>query len=70
MPVTATRPVAMEEPDERMLTAKEVANRLNFKNTRTIHHLAESGELQGYKIAGEWRFKQRDLDQFIEQRKY
>lgn len=68
MPTVLERLVAMEEPD-RMLTAKAVATRLNC-NIRTVYRLAERGELQGYFITGMWRFKEEDVNRYIESQKW
>jgi len=47
-----------------ILTIKEVADYLKV-NERTIHRLAASGELPGFKVGNSWRFKQTELEQYI-----
>jgi hypothetical protein len=56
---------ADDDNNRKMRTAKEVGDRLHF-SPRKVHDLALSGELRGYKIAGEWRFYDVDVDDFIE----
>ena len=54
--------------DERLLTAKEVADWLNL-HERTVISLAARGELAGAKIANKWRFSREDVQTYIQQRK-
>jgi excisionase family DNA binding protein len=50
------------------MTVREVAGYLNV-DEKTIYRLAKRGELPGFKVAGTWRFKKADIDQWIEERK-
>lgn len=50
------------------MTVREVAGYLNV-DEKTIYRLASRGELPGFKVAGTWRFKKDDIDQWIEERK-
>jgi len=50
------------------MTVREVANYLNV-DEKTVYRLAQKGELPGFKVAGTWRFKRDDIDQWIEDQK-
>lgn len=54
--------------DSSALTVREVAGYLSV-DEKTIYRLAKRGELPGFKVAGTWRFKKSDIDQWIEQQK-
>lgn len=54
--------------DSSALTVREVAGYLNV-DEKTIYRLAKRGELPGFKVAGTWRFKKGDIDQWIERQK-
>lgn len=47
---------------------REAASHLNV-DEKTIYRLAKRGELPGFKVAGTWRFKKGDIDQWIERQK-
>jgi excisionase family DNA binding protein len=51
-----------------LLTAKQVADLLQW-NPYTIMKKAEKGELPGFKLGREWRFKQVDIEAWIEEKK-
>jgi excisionase family DNA binding protein len=51
-----------------LLTAKQVAELLQW-NPYTIIKKAEKGELPGFKLGREWRFKQEDIIQWIDEKK-
>jgi len=53
----------MTEPT---LTIKELAKYLNVTE-RTIYNLLERGELPGFKVGANWRFRKEDIDKWIEQ---
>lgn len=53
-------------PDE-ILTIEEVAAYLKASK-RTVYRLASSGKLPAFKLGGTWRFRRRDLDQWIASR--
>ena len=52
--------------NERTLTIKELAKYLNVTE-RTIYNLLERGELPGFKVGANWRFRKEDIDKWIEQ---
>lgn len=54
-------------PDQ-VLTLKQVAEYLQLAE-KTAYRLAAEGKLPGFKVGGSWRFKQQDLDAWIEQQK-
>ena len=53
----------MTEPT---LTIKELARYLNVTE-RTIYNLLERGELPGFKVGANWRFRKEDIDKWIEE---
>jgi excisionase family DNA binding protein len=53
----------MTEPT---LTIKELAKYLNVTE-RTIYNLLERGELPGFKVGANWRFRKEDIDKWIEE---
>ena len=53
---------------ERTLTIKELAKYLNVTE-RTIYNLLERGELPGFKVGVNWRFRREDIDKWIEDNK-
>ena len=50
---------------ERLLTTEEVADLLRIDPV-TVRRLVTRGELAAYRIAGEYRFTSRDLENFVE----
>ena len=50
---------------ERLLTTEEVAELLRIDPV-TVRRLIGRGELAAYRIAGEYRFTDADLEQFLE----
>lgn len=54
--------------DSSAMTVREVASYLNV-DEKTIYRLAKRGDLPGFKVAGTWRFKKRDIDEWIERQK-
>ncbi len=50
---------------ERLLTLKEAAEVLRF-HPRTVREYIRRGELKGHLIGSRWRFRQTDLDSFVE----
>lgn len=36
---------------------------------KTVYRLTKKGELPGFKVAGSWRFKQADMDAWVERQK-
>ena len=53
---------------EALLTLPEVADLLKVA-AKTVYTMAQRRELPAFKVRGQWRFKQADLDQWIEERK-
>lgn len=51
-----------------LLTLHEVADLLKVAE-KTVYTMAQRGELPAFKVRGQWRFKQADLDRWIEERK-
>lgn len=51
-----------------ILTLKEVANYLKLAE-KTAYKLAAEGKLPGFKVGGSWRFKQSDIENWIEDKK-
>lgn len=54
----------MADLPNQAMTVKDVAGYLNV-NEKTVYRLAQRGELPGFKVAGAWRFKPSDLDEWI-----
>jgi excisionase family DNA binding protein len=54
--------------DSAVLTVREVADLLKV-DVKTVYRLARGNQLPGFKVAGTWRFKNVDLDQWIEKQK-
>lgn len=53
---------------DQILTLKEVATYLKLAE-KTAYKLAAEGKLPGFKVGGSWRFKTKDIDQWIEAKK-
>lgn len=53
---------------DNILDADEVAQLLRL-HKRTVLRLANRGELPGFKIGDQWRFKRDDLEEYIEGQK-
>jgi len=53
---------------EEILTLKEVAVYLKLAE-KTAYKLAAEGKLPGFKVGGSWRFKQTDIERWIEEKK-
>ena len=47
-----------------MLTLEEVADNLRV-SVQTVRRLIDDGELVGIKVRGQWRVRQKDLDDYI-----
>jgi len=50
-----------------ILTIKQVAVYLQVTE-RTIYRLAASEDIPAFKVGGSWRFRRRDLDEWIARR--
>ena len=57
----------MASPNQAM-TVRDVASYLNV-DEKTVYRLAKRGELPGFKVAGAWRFKRADIEDWIENQK-
>ena len=53
---------------EKLLTIPEVAEYLRL-NRFTVYRLAERGDLPGFKVTDQWRFKVREVEQWLERRR-
>ena len=51
-------------PDAEILTIREVAALLKI-GEKTAYTMAQSGDLPGFKVRGQWRFRRVDLDVWI-----
>jgi excisionase family DNA binding protein len=54
--------------NDEILTLKEIAEYLKLAE-KTAYRLAAEGKLPGFKSGGSWRFKQSDIEKWIEQNK-
>jgi excisionase family DNA binding protein len=46
------------------MPVREAAAYLNV-NEKTVYRLAQRGELTGFGVAGAWRFRPEDIDQWV-----
>jgi excisionase family DNA binding protein len=53
---------------DQILTIKDVAIYLKLAE-KTAYKLAAEGKLPGFKVGGSWRFKQADIESWIEAKK-
>ena len=53
---------------DQVLTLKEVAAYLKPAE-KMAYKLAAQGKLPGFKVGGSWRFKAKDIDRWIEEKK-
>lgn len=54
--------------DTDILTIREVAEYLRITE-KTAYRLASEGKLPGFKVGGSWRFRQGEIDDWIEEQK-
>lgn len=54
--------------DEAILTIQGLAGYLQI-DEKTVYRMAQAGELPGFKVRRQWRFKRVDIDLWIESRK-
>ena len=52
-------------PTDEILTIREVAALLKI-GEKTTYTMAQSGDLPGFKVRGQWRFRRADLDTWIQ----
>ena len=50
--------------DDEILTIREVAALLKI-GEKTAYTMAQSGELPGFEVRGQWRFRRIELDRWI-----
>lgn len=50
---------------DELLGAREVAEKLKL-NYRTVINMTERGELKGFKVSNQWRYKATDIDAYIQ----
>ena len=53
---------------DEVLTLKEVATLLKIAE-RTAYMMVQRGDLPGFKVGGQWRFKRADIDSWMEAQK-
>jgi excisionase family DNA binding protein len=51
-----------------LLDVKQVREMLHLSE-RTVFRLIKRKELRGFKVGREWRFEQKDIDDFIERQR-
>jgi excisionase family DNA binding protein len=57
----------MELENIRLLTLSEAANLLQV-STRTLQRMIRNGELPAFKVGGQWRVRETQLRQWVENR--
>lgn len=53
---------------DEILTLPEVASLLKVAG-KTVYTMAQGGEIPAFKVRGQWRFKRKDIDTWIEHKK-
>ena len=51
--------------NDQVLTVKEVAEYLKV-NDRTVYRMATAGKIPAFKVGSSWRFKQTEIEKWIE----
>jgi excisionase family DNA binding protein len=59
----------MRTVEETYFTVEEVAERLKVSNM-TVYRWIKTGGLSAYKLGGEFRITERDINQFLEDRRF
>jgi excisionase family DNA binding protein len=59
----------MQTVEETYFTVEEVAERLKVSNM-TVYRWIKAGSLSAYKLGGEFRITERDINQFLENRRF
>lgn len=54
--------------DDEILTLKEVATLLKVAE-KTTYTMAQRGELPGFKVGGQWRFRRADIESWIDRQR-
>jgi excisionase family DNA binding protein len=52
--------------DDEILTIREVAALLKI-GEKTAYTMAQTGDLPGFKVRGQWRFRRVELDRWIDE---
>jgi excisionase family DNA binding protein len=60
--------VTMQTVEETYYTLREVAEKLRVSR-RTVYRWVQAKELPAYKLGGEFRITERDLEKFLEARR-
>ncbi len=55
--------------NEAVFTIQSLADFLQI-DEKTVYRMAQSGELPGFKVRRQWRFKRMDIDVWIESQKH
>lgn len=48
-----------------VMTLQEVAEYLKV-GAKTIYSLVQRGRIPGFKVGGQWRFRRKDIEQWVE----
>jgi len=59
----------MQTVEETYFTVEEVAERLKVSHM-TVYRWIKTGSLGAYKLGGEFRITEGDIDQFLEERRF
>ena len=59
----------MQTVEERYFTVEEVAERLKVSHM-TVYRWIKTGKLGAYKIGGEFRITERDIERFLQARRF
>ena len=54
--------------DEKLMETDDVAHYLNV-HRKTVINLVERGELRGYRVGRNWRFRKSDVDEYLERQR-
>lgn len=55
--------------NDEVMRIREVAALLKV-GEKTAYSMAQTGELPGFKVRGQWRFSRKDIDKWIERQKH
>ena len=53
---------------EEVLTIRDVAEYLKVTD-KTVYGLAQQSRIPGFKVGGQWRFRRRDIEAWIDEQK-
>jgi putative molybdopterin biosynthesis protein len=59
----------MQTVEEAYFTVEEVADRLKVSHM-TVYRWIKAGQLGAYKIGGEFRITERDIERFLQERRF